>query len=713
MYQPGQIEYFVKHNMLRWLCLSMVLLLTSVSVKAQRLWLSHMHAGPDAPVFTTYAAVSQRSEFALDEGYHLDYDDSARAVTFSTDTAGDWGLAFWSGGKLIYRESDMYRPPVITATYPDMVRFHYRPFQNLTVRELFFVYSSHMAIVGVHLVNTGQKPLHLTLIPFIKDPKGNLYKTERLHFGSEIVFSHLEPVDGWVKSHKSVPYVDSVRDMFGVSMPFDRMYRYSHIMKDPGTMSAFIRRAITGHLEHSGNYPVAHAFIAPTAVTLLPGKSIDYRMARVVGRMKRSDKSLHNDVQTGMNLKLLKYERQESAKYRKIPRLKFKNPDMAALYWNAFNLMKEVMLPPEGQLKYNYYVFSREPQWGWGHGGQVFHESLSMLAYDLMDPQSAMNSQRVFREVQHSNGYINYRTGAYLNETIPYHHQLTSSGPLYNWENWQIYKTTHNRNFLKDMYRSGSKFYDFFVTHRDSNKDGLCEWGGQAVLESLRDSQVAVWDQVGWPSEFDDLDLNCMLVQEAKSLSKMAAALGLKTQSEHWKKDAQKRSVLINKYMWDPKTGFYYNVNKKNRSFTYKKKNDLKRQEIIGFLPLWAGVADSSQAAILVKKLTNPKKFWRKYGIPSLSADDPYYNPKGYWNGPVWVQWNYLIEYGLLQYGYKDVARKLVHRVAANMINRLKVDHTFWEFYSPDQNWGGYHQTYIWAGIIDRMLLDLEKAGNK
>ena len=35
--------------------------------------------------------------------------------------------------------------------------------------------------------------------------------------------------------------------------------------------------------------------------------------------------------------------------------------------------------------------------------------------------------------------------------------------------------------------------------NRDSDHDGLCEWGGHAVLESVRDGYVAAWDQVGWP----------------------------------------------------------------------------------------------------------------------------------------------------------------------------------------------------------------------
>jgi glycogen debranching enzyme len=201
-----------------------------------------------------------------------------------------------------------------------------------------------------------------------------------------------------------------------------------------------------------------------------------------------------------------------------------------------------------------------------------------------------------------------------------------------------------------------------------------------------------------------------MLVKEAKSLAGMAKVLGKNSEAHQWREKAQRRAALINKFMWDPQTGFYYNVNMKNNSFTYKKPNDLKRQEIIGFLPLWAGIATKRQASILIKTLTNPDKFWRKFGVPSLSADDPYYNPEGYWNGPVWVQWNYMIEDGLLKYGYDKLAKELVNRVSENMISQLKKNHTLWEFYSPDSKWGGHHQTYIWAGIINRMFLDLDRS---
>lgn len=200
-----------------------------------------------------------------------------------------------------------------------------------------------------------------------------------------------------------------------------------------------------------------------------------------------------------------------------------------------------------------------------------------------------------------------------------------------------------------------------------------------------------------------------MLVKEAKSLEQMALALGLEAEAAAWKADHEQRTKLINETFWDETNGFYYQVDRATHTFSHKAENDLKRDEIIGFLPLWAGVADEQRAARLVEKLTDSAQFWREYGVPTLSAKDSYYNDKGYWNGPVWVQWNYLIMLGLQDYGYHEEAQELVERVAKGMIAVLKDTHNLWEFYSPDEPWGGYHKTYIWAGIINRMMMDVQQ----
>lgn len=84
--------------------------------------------------------------------------------------------------------------------------------------------------------------------------------------------------------------------------------------------------------------------------------------------------------------------------------------------------------------------------------------------------------------------------------------------------------------------------------------------------------------------------------------------------------------------------------------------------------------------------MTDSTTFCRPNGIPSLAANDSLYDPQGDWNGPVWVQWQYLIVHSLLDYGYETEAPELTDRVLANVIQQLKSTHAFWEFCSPDSH---------------------------
>jgi hypothetical protein len=898
---------------------SLFFLCIAVALAQPKPYLSSLNATKHSPLYTTYAAAMERSEFTLDEGYHFLFYDSTHGADFTTDNAGDWALAFRKKSKYIYTLKDMAREPVITMSYPDMVKYYFSPFENLRADVTFFTYSSRIAIQDIVFTNESAEKQSFDLLPFFHNQTRAFNNVRFMKEKNAVSFSHEEFPDDWVRSH-GVPYVDKVDNIVMYSVAPERMSsfrsyswgtveipqqidlkkapvyivwgrithtdnercyhrsavtmtvmmngdssrlvienaprwgsaesninayalygielgnfgavkqgdRFSIVLScnetnqeiivngvvdtskgnnvrvdarlntallpkppqgvkrdiwgsgtelrlywkgEPGMIYNVYRRnyrvggayeLVAHHLEryfyteknipddniygyvvtaidaqgrmspHSKEvnniegsdfltdvkYPgqvkgdatdLSRIISASKRFDIEPGKTAHFRIIRSVKRPDEDQSKLIEQIQKLMAENLEPYVSANEKLFGAIPLPKFSDPDVQMLYWTSFAMMRQVMLPPEGKSSFNYYVFSREPQWGWGHGGQVFHESLTMLAYALMDQTSAMNSQRVYRERQMADGYINYRTGAYLDETIPENNQLTTSAPWYAWQNWEVYKITKDKKFLEEMYESSKKFYNYYVKNRDSDGDGLCEWGGEAVLESVRDARVAVWDEVGYPSNFEAVDLNSMLVQEEKSLSAMASELGRNSEAKEWTRKAEERSKKINDIMWDDSTGFYYNVDKKTHSFTFKKTNDLKRQEIIGFLPMWAGIADKKRAERLMEKLTDPKKFWRKYGVPSLAADDPYYNPKGYWNGPVWVEWNYLILRGLLDYGYKKEAKELVMRVAANMIAELKKNHNLWEFYSPDGQWAGYHKTYIWAGMISRMVLDVQE----
>ena len=886
----------------------------------KEIFLSNLNASKDSPLYTTYAAQMERSEFILDEGFHFLFYDPERGIDFTSDTGGDMCIAFKCGPKYVYHVKDMYREPLIHASYSDIVTYSYFPFPDIKVDATFLVYSSRIAIHNLKIQNTGKGQIDLKLFAFLQ----NNYRTfNDIHLNKtehKITFTHEELPDSWVLEH-NIPYVDKVYNVFMLSEQPERMtcfrsYRWGNIalplkidlninqkyivwgmMSHAGgercrhdnpkpkllvilnddsskiitetaskwgradkninpygfysielgnfsqiksgdryTMSLFcpetveyaslrgticnldtmnatrydvvfdqneivpipgnLKKDVWGggaeirlywdkHVEHVSynvyrcdyrknrvyeliadkinrtfftdkniqgdkiygyvvtgidangkmsmptnevtnifrsdfltdiKYPdqirtdvtdLARVVSMQKNMTIKPGESINLRIIRGFARNERNLEEITQQAKTLFSENLTQFIAYNEKLYASVPKYSFNDADKEMLYWSAWNLMRQVMLPAEGKCGYNYYVFSREPTWGWGHGGQVFHESLTMLAYAFMDPQSAMNSQRVYLERQHKNGYINYRTGPYLDEIIEVNGEFTSSAPWYAWQNWQVYKITQDKKFLEEMYQSSKQFFDYYVSNHDKDQDGLYEWGGHAVLESVRDARVAVWDQVGWPTNFEALDLNTMLANEAMTLAAMAEELGRAHDASIWTEKAKNLSNLINKTFWDEESGFYYHVDRDDHDFSFSSENNLKRQEIIGFLPLWAGIATEKQAKRLVTHLTNDKKFWRKYGIPSLAADDVYYNDKGYWNGPVWVEWNYLIVEGLIKYGYHEQAKELVDRIAVNMMAQLKKDHNFWEFYSPDSQWAGYHKTYIWAGIINRMLIDI------
>ena len=686
------------------LLLSILLVWPAPGASAQP-YLSNLSATGSDPLFATYAAPLERSTFIVDEGYRFQFYEPDRPIQFVTDHAGTLALAFRRDGDVRYRLDEMHAAPVVTTSYSDLVRYHFQPYEDLRVDVHFQVYSSELALVDLQLTNTGSTAMTVDLYPTLqgKELRELAVSPDRRY----VTFRHREPLDGWMKRKRGqVPYVPERIDVLRLSTPAEALAAYAERRNVPELLR---REALRETVADT-----ARAVILQKHIRLQPGATTRLRIVRGVRGAHHKIEALVEDSRELLTYDVEQDVRRNEALYRSIPQLpEGTDEEKRLMYWSAFNLIRQCMMPAEGKSSYNYYVFSREPTWGWGYAGQVFHESLTMLAYVFMDPESAQNSQRVYMERQWENGYIYYRIGPYLEAMNFVNGDFTSSAPWFNWINWKLYEQTGDRQFLQDAYISGSDFYGWWREHRDQDNDGLMEWGGHAVLESVRDAQVALWRDVGWPSNFESPDLNAMLVKEARSLAHMAKALGKPDAQAHWLQEAQTLRARIQQTFWDDETGFFYYVDRKDQDFTFEEPDDLKRQAITGFIPLWAEVATPAQAERLVEIMTDPEKFWRPYGIPSLAADDPFYNPRGYWNGPVWVEWQFLMLRGLLNYGYDEQAHALAGRVFDNVIYNLKEDHTFWEFYSPDSRWAGHHQTYIWTGLVARMLLDINQLADK
>jgi len=655
------------------------------------------------PVFTTYAAPLHRSEYLLDEGYHLRFYSPADPLAFTTDTAGDWGLSFEAGGREVRAIADYAAPPRIEGSLSSLARLAFQPAAGLDAKVTFAVWSSRAAALDLTITNASREPARGAVLLWYRRPEGSRGSFERVRRG--VAFSHAEPPAN-LSETPPAGFTGRFRDLLAGDPKPDGV--------DSSDREASLRFVFD----------------------LAPGKARRFRFVRAVAREEASVESLEATAHQALRKSEEDLIEDASKPYRAAYDPGLTNPARRLIYWSALDLVRQCMLPGEGRVRYNYYVFSREPTWGWGHDGQVFHESLSMLAYALFDGRSAMDSQRIFMEAQDGDGYIPYRIGPYVVRTFPVNGERTSSAPFLSWTNWEVYRTARDlrrkgvgnvepeeaRRFLREALGAGESFMRFWMDHRDTDHDGLFEWGGNAVLESVRDSQVPIWDLLGKddptaPSLVEALDLNSMLVREMRALGDIAEELKETQSAGRWRQRADALAARINETMWDPDTRFYYNVDRATNTFTVKTGAgatiDLRRKEIIGFLPLWAGIAPPDRAQALVRHLTNPSEFWRRYGVPTLSADDPAYEPGVtrccQWNGAVWLEWNYLVFDGLRRYGYKREARELGERMIEAAATQLRRNHRFWESYSPDDETLASPKNYIWDSILARVIVDLQE----
>ena len=680
-----------------------------------------INARQDDPLYTTYAAAMARSRLYGDKAYKMDYYSCCLPVNYSSDHAGTVYCMWKVDQVVISKMSEYFMKPVVNFSFPDMAVMEYEPFRGIHVKETFFVYSSTIAIVDIEVKNTDKINHEISVYPVLQADNDSMEVMgfDTLH--KAYVTNRYESSYRLISSLKTeYGYPTRVRDVFTAS---PAPYTYGAYFGDLAGFYNIIKTDFYTDKRSDTLNQMKKGLCRFIALNykkrLSPGQTISFRILRGFQGQEEDSEMLIKDVETMKTALLKTFYEDDLILFSKIPRISFKTRDEKIAYLGAFNLVRGCMYPPAGKTNYNSYAFSRNPLWGWGHVHQVLHESLSMLAYVYMDPQSAQGSQRVYMEQQREDGFIAYRHGPRGLQDYPHKNMPTTSAPFFSYINWEIYKVSKDTKFLEDAYSSGCRYTDWLIRNRDTDKDSTFEWGPYGIIENVRDWYNAVFqvsaeryldvDKEDISDELECLDLTLMVAKEEQSLSHMADVLGKKEDSRIWKQRSDAIVRLVNKRMWDDSSSFYYSVNRKDHSWHFLTR-DLRRQEIIAFLALWADAAPKDRAEKLVETLTDTTKFWRRYGVPTLSARDPWFSPYvDYcckWNGPVWLLWDYLVYEGLRDYGYTALARELAAKMLNAAVVQLKKNHNYWESFSPDNEVLNCPPNYIWDAIIARVLIE-------
>ena len=167
---------------------------------------------------------------------------------------------------------------------------------------------------------------------------------------------------------------------------------------------------------------------------------------------------------------------------------------------------------------------------------------------------------------------------------------------------------------------------------------------------------------------FAPVCLNSLLYKTEKDLETIAKMLGKTSEASDWAKTAETRKQNIQKYLWDAKSGFYfdYNLDKKERSsYIY----------ITTYYPLWAGIATTEQAHALVKNLS-------KLEEPGGLVMSPY-ETEGQWDFPyAWAPTQMIAMEGLRKYGFNKDADRISYNFASMIAENFRRDGTIREKYN-------------------------------
>lgn len=78
-----------------------------------------------------------------------------------------------------------------------------------------------------------------------------------------------------------------------------------------------------------------------------------------------------------------------------------------------------------------------------------------------------------------------------------------------------------------------------------------------------------------------------------------------------------------------------------------------------GVTPLSAGVATAGQRERLLALVFDPRRLWTPLGVTAVDQSAPYYEPHGYWNGTVWLPYQWVLWKTMLDLGEAERADRI------------------------------------------------------
>jgi len=191
--------------------------------------------------------------------------------------------------------------------------------------------------------------------------------------------------------------------------------------------------------------------------------------------------------------------------------------------------------------------------------------------------------------------------------------------------------------------------------------------------------------------------MNAILIKSNQSLINIGKRFSLDTKElEEWQQQSIK---AFNRKFWNEDLQFY-------NAYDLREEKLIPHKTSGGIVPLFANIPSVPQATALNNYLESLHQ--RDYYLcPSFDVDDPLFDSKRYWRGPVWPHMNWMVYHGLKQYGF-DKTAKIIKADTLEIVNKFG----FFEYFEPQKGlamnlkkgYGGDHFSWTASSVIDLVM---------
>jgi alpha,alpha-trehalase len=201
------------------------------------------------------------------------------------------------------------------------------------------------------------------------------------------------------------------------------------------------------------------------------------------------------------------------------------------------------------------------------------------------------------------------------------------------------------------------------------------------AMQSGADNNLALTNDPKDPSAILATDLCTFQMREYEAMARLAEVLDKQADVKEYQGKATGLRAAMLKHLWFPQEAMFFNIRRDSGA-------PIRHISYSNFVPLLEDILPPADARTMIRRyLWNAESMLAPHGIRSLSKQDLGYNnvsmidPYSNWQGPVWINANYLDYIALKRYGFDTEAAQL-----ATMLGRLVL--------ADIQKWGSMHECY-------------------